>query len=212
MRNIPVFTTDNGIASLFLKRIPFTKEAFVQIRDSQSCAALIKECIDVCRMAGAEKVYATGHAELTHYPLICEVSAYTVAKNLLPTTEAVALATVPEHSAWWRQVYNEKMMPVFGAAPLSQTEVDKMICDKQAFCVYKECAVIGIGVAYDGQIHGIASIVPGAGRDGVLALAGCLGSPEVSLRVASTNLKACRLYEALGFQKAALEAAWYQIF
>lgn len=212
MRDIPVFTTENGVASLFLKKIPFTKEAFVHIRASQFCGALVKECIDVCRMAGAEKIFATGHAGLTDYPLICDVSSYSVHKNRLPKTDAVALPAMLEQNAWWRQVYNEKMISVFGAAPLSAVDVDKMICYNQAFCIYKECAVVGIGVAYDGQIQAIAAIVPGAGRDTVLSLAGCLEAPEISLHVASSNMKACRLYESLGFEKTMLEANWHQIF
>lgn len=212
MRDIPIFTTENGVASLFLKRIPFTKEAFVHIRDSQTCAALIKECVDVCRMAGAEKIYATGHGELADYPFVCDVSSYCASKNQLPETDAIALPPTLEQNQWWRQLYNQKMMQVHGAAPLSLAEVDKMICDNKAFCVYRECAVIGIGVACDGQIQAVASIVPGAGRNVVLALAGCLDGPEISLTVASTNLKALTLYGSLGFKKSALEANWYQIF
>ena len=212
MRDIPMFTTENGIASLFLKKIPFTKEAFVHVRDSQSCVELIKECVDVCRMAGAEEIYATGHTTLEQYPFVCDISSYCVLKNQLPQTDAVALTALPEHSQWWRQIYNEKMMPVIGAAPLSLTEVENMISEHKVFCIYKQCAVVGIGVAYDGQIQAIASVAPGAGRDSVLALAGCLDVQEITLSVASNNLKACRLYESLGFEKKTVEASWYQIF
>ena len=212
MRDIPVFTTKNGVASLFLKKIPFTKEAFVQIRDSKSCGELVKECVDVCRMAGAEKIFATGHEDLSEYPFVCDVSDYCVCKNRLPETDAIALPATLEQNDWWRKLYNEKMMPVYAAVPLSLDEVDKMIRENQAYCIYRACSVIGIGVTYDGRIQAVASIVSGEGVSVVLALAGCLDSPVISLSVASSNMKALRLYESLGFVKSELEASWHQIF
>ena len=184
----------------------------MQIQDSQSCGELIKECADVCRMAGADRIYATGHNELSDYPFKCNISVYTASKNKFPGTDAIAIPTRLEQCEWWRQLYNKKMLCVFGAAPLSRTEAEKMICDNEAYCIYRECAIVGIGVAYGGQIRAVASVVPGAGRDVVLALAGCLDRSEVSLSVASINQKALALYRSLGFEESALEANWYEIF
>lgn len=211
MRDIPVFTTENGVASLFLKKIPYTREAFVHIRDSQACDALVRECMDVCRMAGAEIIYATGHDGLIKYPLVCDVSSYCVPKDQLPKTDAIALPVTLEQKDWWRTLYNQKMGKVHGAAPLSVAEVEELICDKKALCVYKECAVMGIGVINDGEIQAVASIVPGAGRAVVLALASCLEDAIISLSVSSINVKAINLYRSLGFEKSALQANWYQI-
>lgn len=212
MRDIPLFTTEHGVASLYMKKIPFNKEAYVQIRDSLSCESLIKECVDVCRMAGAEKVFAAGHEALSGYPLHCSVLRYTIQKQQLGSTDTVALTVAPEQKEWWRQTYNEKMAAVATAAPLSIAAADELIQTNKAFCVYRACSLIGIGVAYGGRIHAVASVLSGGGRDTVLALASCLEGPEISLSVASTNEWARKLYLSLGFTETETEAVWYQIF
>ena len=212
MRDIPVFTTQNGVASLILKKIPYTKEAFVHVRDSLTCAELLKECIDLCRMAGAEIVYATGHNSLTAYPLACVVHRYRVARLALPKTDAIALPATMEQKDWWRKVYNQKMEMVHAAAPLALTDTEQLIHDGQAFCVCKDCLILGIGVACDGMIQAVASLQPGAGRDVVLALAATLATPDVTLHVAGTNSKALRLYNDLGFLECGALEHWYKIF
>ena len=212
MRDIPLFTTENGIASLLLKKIPYTKEAYVHIRDSISCMKLLKECVDICRMAGADTVHATGHDDLAGYPEYCAVYRYKVLKEDLPATEAIVVPISTEQKAWWRQIYNSKMAQVPGAAPLSDSDLDQLITENKAFCIYKGCSAIGIGVAYAGEIQAIASVTPGGGWDSVIALAKSLSSEYVSLTVASTNRKAICLYKSLGFLETETEAVWYKIF
>ena len=34
MKDFPVFTTENGVASLILKEIPYRGEAYIHLRDS----------------------------------------------------------------------------------------------------------------------------------------------------------------------------------
>lgn len=212
MRDIPMFTTASGIASLYFKKIPFTKEAFVEIRVSNSLEELVKECIDVCRMAGAERIFATGHAVMQQYPLFCTVSKYCVSKDILSNTEAFALPLTESQAYWWRRVYNQKMRNVPTAVPLSESDVEALIRKKHAYCVYKDFDAIGIGVAYDGQIQAVASAAPGGGHDSVLALSNVLESDVISLYVASTNIKAIELYRSLGFTEAEQQMCWYQIF
>ena len=69
MKDIPVFTTENGAASLILGEIPYRGEAFVRIQDSLEPESLLKECVSFCRMCGAERVYASGHPCLEALPL-----------------------------------------------------------------------------------------------------------------------------------------------
>jgi hypothetical protein len=211
VRDIPLFTTANGAASLYLKKIPFTKEAFVHIRDSLACDELVKECIDVCRMAGAEQIYATGHENLKRYPLYCSVQGFSVQKDRLASTDAVALPVSPHMRDWWRQIYNEKMACVATASALSLTDVEKLIQEGKAYCIYRDCIILGIGVCYDGLIHAVASVVPGSGRDSVLALADCMDCQTICLSVASTNDRAIRLYRSLGFTEAETYSLWYKI-
>jgi hypothetical protein len=61
MRDFPVFNTEYGVASLVLKEIPYQGVAYIVVRDTLEPEKLLKECVDFCRVCGAEAVYATGH-------------------------------------------------------------------------------------------------------------------------------------------------------
>ena len=69
MKDIPVFATEYGIASLVLKEIPYQSAAYVTVRDSLEPERLLEECIGFCRACGADRIYATGHSELESRPL-----------------------------------------------------------------------------------------------------------------------------------------------
>ena len=58
MKDFPVFTTENGVASLVLKEIPYRRCAYIILRDSLEPEALLAECISFCRACGAERVFA----------------------------------------------------------------------------------------------------------------------------------------------------------
>ena len=73
MRDIPMFTTENGIATLVLREIPTKQTAYIHLQSSQEPERLLSECVDFCRAAGAEKIYATGHACLEKYPLFTTI-------------------------------------------------------------------------------------------------------------------------------------------
>lgn len=71
MKDIPMFTTEYGIASLILAEIPYQQTAYIRI---QSCLPgeidnLLSECRGFCRACGAEKIFATGDDRLEKYPL-----------------------------------------------------------------------------------------------------------------------------------------------
>ena len=42
MKDFPLFTTENGVASLILKEIPYRSEAYIILRDTQSPEALLR--------------------------------------------------------------------------------------------------------------------------------------------------------------------------
>ena len=60
MKDLQVFTTEHGAASLILKEIPYRKLAFIHIQDVQpgGLEEHLKECVSFCRMAGAERILA----------------------------------------------------------------------------------------------------------------------------------------------------------
>ena len=56
MKNIPLFTSSYGLATLILKEISWNGRAYVLIRSvwNDQTAALLEECRGFCRAAGAE--------------------------------------------------------------------------------------------------------------------------------------------------------------
>ena len=46
MKDIPVFTTENGVASLTLREIPYSRKAYFRIQSASDAAMLIKECVE----------------------------------------------------------------------------------------------------------------------------------------------------------------------
>jgi hypothetical protein len=78
LRDIPAFTTENGVAGLVLSQIPYSQNAFVRIFDSTDEKAFIEECVSFCKAAGADRVYGTGmntFAEYELYTSVCRMSA-----------------------------------------------------------------------------------------------------------------------------------------
>ena len=212
MRDIPVFVTENGAASLILKRIPYTKEAYVEIRDSAAGELLIKECSDFCRMAGAERVYATGHSCLESYPFYTDILLLTVNKADLPATDAVARPAEVDELEPWREIYNDKMKSVPNAAYMTREQTAKKQQRGAVYMIYRGSELLGIGAAEHDTIEAVASVKPGAGRDVVLSIASVLPADYIQLQVASINRKAMELYRELGFTAQEQIARWYEIF
>ena len=212
MKDIPVFTTENGVANLVLKEIPYSAIAYVRILDTLSPEQLLEECVSFCRVVGAEKILATGHPALECYPLytsIWEMDRYTEG---LPETDAVAIPVADETLTEWRDIYNTAMRHVDNASYMSIQESKKMLCDYSLYYIYRNDKLLGIGMVSGNTIEAVASLVPGAGQDILLSLTRLVAADSVSLQVASTNLRAIRLYEKLGFFKKREISRWYKIF
>ena len=75
MRDFPLFTTEYGVASLFLKEIPYKNEAYIRICDVQEdfFREHLNECVSFCRMCGAERIFAADHEKLEQYPLFASI-------------------------------------------------------------------------------------------------------------------------------------------
>lgn len=211
MKDIPVFTTENGVASLTFKEIPYTAKAYVTIHSTVDPEAFIRECADLCRAAGAQNVYARGHSALEVYPFHTAIIAMSCLRSELPETDAALFPVQPETLHRWREIYNEKMRNVPNAAYMSLADGEKLCRQGSAYFVHRGEALLGIGVASGGQINAIASVQPGAGRDVLLALSNALSDDAVRVEVASENMRAVRLYEQLGFVPAEELARWYKI-
>lgn len=214
MRDFPIFTTDTGVSSLILKEIPYKKEAYIRIGDVQrdGFADHLAECVSFCRMAGAERVLATGYEELEAYPLemaLLEMRGTAWVeperiRNLFPVTEATVTS--------WRQYHNEKLRAVACSATLTQREEEEILKSPGAYFVHDNGELLGIGWLEDTHLRTVAAIKPGAGETVMNTLMSLVEGATMTLEVASTNARALRLYEKLGFVAVGERERWYRIF
>lgn len=209
MRDIPVFTTEYGVASLILREIPYRQEAYIRVQDTAYPKEFLEECATFCRMAGAEKIYATGHEFLKIYPLHTTVLRMQRPMENLPETEAMTMPVTKQTLDQWCDIYNTAMRDVPNASYLSTADAYKMLERGDGYFIHKDGQLLGIGIAAGNTIQAIAAVVPGAGKDILLALTHALSSDMIELEGASTNTRAVKLYEKLGFVRTAELSHWY---
>ena len=211
MKDFPMFTTEYGIASLVLKEVPYRQEAYITIRSSEEPEALLKECIAFCRMVGAEKIYAKGHPIAEQYPvhtILYEMRGMAepdpkLVESIFPVTEATV--------GRWRQIYNEKMRNVDCAATQTSQDEKQILSSGGAYFVHRNGNLLGIGWMDGAQLLAICAAQPGAGRQVLYTLLSTVEGEQVHLEVASTNFRAIRFYESLGFIKTGEKSRWYRV-
>ena len=209
MKDIPVFTTEYGVASLVLKEIPYQGMAYVIIRDSLEPEELLAECAAFCRVCGAEKVFAAGHEILESRPFHTAMWEMRCDTAAIADTDA-ALRPVQEQTVErWREIYNQKVRSVPNGAWMTEVDGREMLKKGDGYFIHRNGELLGIGRASAEMIDWVAAVKSGAGRDVVCALAHALTGDTAVLTVASENQKAVRLYESLGFLKTAEIARWY---
>lgn len=213
MRDFPIFTTEFGVSSLFLKEIPYKSTAYIRIRDVQedSFSEHLAECICFCRMAGAERVYAADHRLLAAYPVYTTVyemrgTAWVdQAKlaSLFPVTEATVTR--------WRQLHNDAMRQVDNSGTLEARDEKRIGQSTGAYFVHDNGELLGIGWVEDCRLLAVAAVRKGAGERVMHTLMSLVEGAQMTLEVASTNERAIRLYEKLGFIKTAEITCWHQV-
>ena len=127
MRDIPVFTTEYGVASLVLRQIPYRKEAYIRIQDTAFPKEFLEECETFCKMAGAEIILATGHDWLSRYPLHTAVWRMTRPTVGLPETDTMTMPVTEETLEKWREIYNNAMADVPNASYMDTKEAQQML-------------------------------------------------------------------------------------
>ncbi len=212
MRDFPVFTTQNGAASIVLREVPYKGEAYITLRDSLLPEALLAECVDFCKAAGAEKIYATGHDLSEKYPLHTAVVKMQQLRGNLPEGDGCLFPVTEQTAEQWRSIYNEKMQPVPNASTMTREDMKNHISRGGCYFVHKDDSLLGVGLVSDGKIEAIAACKPGTGETVLLTLCNAMFSETVTVEVASTNIPAMRLYERLGFQKVAEISRWYDVY
>jgi hypothetical protein len=206
-----MFDTPYGIASLVLKEIPYKGLAYIILREVWDAEKLLAECVSFCRMCGAEVICAAGHESLESnslYTTVLEMRGEASPdraslKSLFPVTES----TVSQ----WRGIYNEKMRSVDNAATLTAFDEKRILNSGGAYFIHENGDLLGIGWLEDTELLALAAVKPGAGRLVLNTLMSLIEGAQMRLEVASTNERAIRLYERMGFLKTAELSRWYRV-
>ena len=213
MKDIPMFTTEYGIASLALGEIPYKGEAYVQIRTvvPGQLERLLEECIAFCRACGADRIDAAEAEGLEQYPLRTVI--YEMRGSARQDGEQANLWPVTEETLErWRSIANEKLSAVDHAATITAAEGKKLLSSGGAYFVHENGQLLGIGLLQGEELRLVAATQKGAGALVLRTLLSTTGCDRVRLEVASTNERAIRLYERMGFAKTAEIRRWYRIF
>ena len=202
MRDIPLFTVTDGMATLILHEIPFRQEAYVWIRTVfGSVEGLVKECTGFCRSAGADRIYFSGDMDLSAFPVHARLIYRSVDRSTLPTTQAVALPS--EKEDLWLEHYRRSFLPV----PVAQSTPSP----EGRYDIFIDGKLIGIGQIQGGMLMSIASLEKGLGTDCLCALAAHSIGTKLRLVCAEENLRAMKFYDKLGFSKEDVKEVWYTL-
>lgn len=211
MRDFPVFTTEYGVASLFLREIPYRGRAHIKLQSTQEPDKLLEECIAFCRMCGAEWIDAAGHEYLKKYLLITAIVAMQCDRQVIGQSDACLFPVTEQTLQRWLDIYNERMADIPNAAYMDSRDGRKLLEDGDGYFVHRDGQLLGIGKAKDDFIDTVISVQPGAGQTVVQALCSALQSDRVRLWVASANTRAVRLYERMGFLTVGQISQWYRV-
>ena len=211
MKNIMMFETEYGIASLVLREIPYQQKAYVTVRAAVNLDQLIEECVGFCRACGADFVYATGHPELERYPLHTEMWQMQCMRDSLMDVDASLWPVQPESLAHWQSIYNEKVKKLPNGAWMAASDAQAMLRKGDGYFIHQDGVLLGIGRASGDAIDWVAAVTPGAGERVLCALAHALTEEKIILTAASANEKAVALYRKMGFIPVSHISSWYDV-
>ena len=213
VKDFPIFETEYGVAGLVLREIPYRGEAYIRIREvSQGMLpALVEECARFCRMAGAERVYAQGHPELAVWPLHTTILEMRGTAWVDETQLACLFPVTEETAPRWRQLYNEAMRGIDNAATLEARDEEMLLREPGACFVHENGRCLGIGWLREDTLAALAAVQRGAGTRVMHSLMSLAEGQPLRLEVASTNKRAIRLYEKLGFAVTGEISRWYSV-
>lgn len=211
MRDIPMFTTEYGAASLFLKEIPYRGRAHIKIQSSLEPEKLLAECIGFCRACGAEWIDAAGDPYLARFPRLATLIAMSRPREGLTNEEMCLFPATEETMGQWLDIYNARMADVPNAAFLDSRDGREFLKSGDCYFVHDKGQLLGIGKAAGDFLDTVIAVKPGAGEAVLGALATVLTEDTVRLMVADTNTRAVKLYERLGFVKIKELSSWYRV-
>lgn len=215
MKNIPVYTSPHGTATLILREIPMTGRAYVVLRTVISdVQALGADCARFCCMCGAQNVYMSAEEALYFLPHAYDILQLHVEQEALPPGGTADLLPIaPENDSIYQRIYNRCFQSVSHALLYDRRQIQRIYDqNQQAFlALNQQGKPYGIGELH-GNILAAVAVLPkyrGMGTDLTLTLLKRCPGPDVELTVASDNKPALALYEKLGFRVCGVESHWY---
>ncbi len=211
MKDFPVFTTEHGVASVILKEVPYRKTAYIRLQSSLYPSALLSDCVDFARMAGAERILAEGSLLPAGFPeavTVLEMSGVPgldadKVEKLFPVTDSTV--------THWREVYNARMRNVDNASTLEERDEAAMLSPGGCYFVHRKGQLLGIGWLEDGVLKAVASFLPGMGYVTLNTIFSICPGERITLQVASTNHRAIALYERFGLIATRQVSVWHDV-
>lgn len=214
MKDIPVFTASNGIATLILREIPHSGRAYVLLRAVWTNPAdLLDECCGFCRACGAEEIYAAWDAEELPAQHAYDLLEMTCPKADLPQpTQSVRLVELcPDNGKQYLDIYNRCFQSVPGAQTYGNQDLQRLYGEDLAYLAEVDGQFAGIAEISKDALEGIG-VLPefhGLGYHLALEVFARIPSAILHLKVASTNERALSLYDRLGFHVHGVAHRWY---
>lgn len=210
MKDFPLFTTEHGVATVILREIPYTRCGYIHIRSSLNVEKLVEDCTEFCRMAGAESVFAAGDG-LDAYPEHCRIVTMQCSREQIADTDACLFPVTEKTISQWKNYYNRAMAQIPNAAWMTDQDASQMLEQGDGYFVHADGKLLGIGKASCDTIDAIVSLEKGQGETVVKALCHALHADVVKLEVASTNERAIKLYQRMGFLQTGERICWHRV-
>lgn len=211
MKDMPIFDTEYGVASLVLREIPYRQEAYIIIQQASEPEKLLTECVSFCRACGAEKILARGTVCVEKYPLHCAIYEMQGQSRVDETKVAHLWPVTAENIEKWRQLMNKAMAPTDNAGTLVKAGEQEILDSNGAYFVHRSGELLGAGWIMGDELMLLAAFEKGAGERVLHTLLSTVPDKTLTLQVASTNLPAIRLYEKAGFIKTRELRRWYRV-
>ena len=111
----------------------------------------------------------------------------------------------------WRSICNERMRCVDNAATQEARDEKEILASGGAYFVHRDGELLGIGWIRDNMLLAVATVQRGAGERVMHTMMSLMPGQSMTLEVASTNERAIRLYEKLGFVITREISRWYRV-
>ena len=98
-----------------------------------------------------------------------------------------------------------------GAATQTAADEKEILASGGAYFIHHRGELLGIGWLKDTELLVVCAVKPGAGERVMHTLMSLTEGDRIRLEVASTNVRALRLYKRLGFLVTREAIRWYRV-